>query len=311
MKNRILFWIVTSWMMVQFAHAQTPNYLAATSKWRINSVGLSMINPCWIQSKYVVEITGDTTLSGIEYKKLIYHGEQTELPLSPTPGQTLCSPPSNFSYLYAFIRQEGKKLYIREIYEDVDSLLYDFDLEIGDTLPLSYTNSSTTITVEGISTIQVGNETRKVFELSENTNNINFIIEGIGHENGLIGPMQPFEFFESGLVCFQLNGTTYFSNTTEECEMRVGLETLDADFNFVVFPNPANASISIQPAAGSHEPISISICDASGRVVFTQYVVNTSADENLVLDISNFQVGFYILAVTAGDKKQSTYFLKN
>lgn len=311
MNKSILFWIVSSWFLVQTLYAQTPDYLSSTSKWRINSVGLSSWAPCWTQGNYVVEIVGDTVISGFEYKKLIYHGIQLEMMINPVPGQAICSPPVTFSLPYALLRQDGLKLYKYELNEQMDTLLYDFELEIGDSLPMTFNNLSNSITVDSISFLQVGNESRKVFHLSDNSDQIHFLIEGIGHEKGLIGPMQPFEFFESVLICYQMNDVTYYSNPMELCEMNVGIESIDSDSKFSVFPNPSHASISIQGLNSLNELVSISICDASGRIVFTQFGVNTSADENLILDISNFQVGFYILAVTAGDKKQSTYFLKN
>lgn len=309
MNKIILFWSVVTCLFNSLANAQSPNYLAANSKWRINSVGLSSVAPCWTQGNYVVEIAGDTVISGLEYKKLIYHGIQLEMMINPVPGQAICSPPVTFSLPYAFLRQDGWKLYKYELNYQIDTLLYDFELEVGDTLPMTCNNLSNSITVDSISFLQFGNESRKVFHLSENSDQIHFLIEGIGHEKGLIGPMQLFEFFESVLICFQKDDVTYYSNPMEFCGMNVGLENLNSTLHFSIFPNPATDFISIQGDLGTQEPISISILDATGRIVLTDAVLKSQ--ENLLLDISGFQVGFYTLAISAGDKKQVSYFIKN
>lgn len=232
-----------------FIQAQTPDYLANGSKWRINWMGISMTAPCWITKKYVVEINGDTIIGQYTYKKMIHHGlnDEQQQP-SPNPSSPPCNPTFTFSGPYAYLRQDSLKIYIREIYEDTDSLLYDFDLQIGDTLPLSFNNSLSDITVTGITTLQVGNENRKVFQLSTNGQPIEKLIEGIGHNLGFIGTMQPFEFSETELVCFSRNDTTYYTSPSGICDLNVGIEEPSIVNEFLVFPNPVNSSLIIETA---------------------------------------------------------------
>lgn len=176
---------------------QTPNYLADGSKWRINSMGISFTTPCWTYGKYVVESVGDSVIGGLTYKHLIYHGVISETEISPNP-VAVCNPDYTFSYTYGFVRQAGKKLYSYDLMNSVDTLLYDFDLQVGDTLPLTIINSDTAITVTAITNFQVGNETRSIFDLSLNSGGSVKLIEGIGHDKGFLGTMQPFEFAEVG-----------------------------------------------------------------------------------------------------------------
>jgi hypothetical protein len=205
-----------------------------------------MTAPCWITREYVVEISGDTIIGTYTYKKMIYHGLHYEQQQSPSPSAPPCNPTYTFSEPYAYLRQDSSKLYIRGIYEQTDSLLYDFDLQIGDSLPLSFNNSLSDIIVTGITTLQVGNESRKVFQLSTNGQPIEQLIEGIGHNWGLIGTMQPFEFSETELVCFSRNDTTYFTSPAGICDLNVGIEETKTVLEASIYPNPTNHTLVLE-----------------------------------------------------------------
>lgn len=243
MKPFVLF-VFLLFFSGKIVYAQTPNYFAYGSKWRINSVGLSLTAPCWTQGKYVVEIVGDSIIGGLSYKHLIYHGIMVENPINPQPG-VICNPAYTFSNLYGFVRQAGKKVYSYDLINSVDTLLYNFDLQVGDTLPLTVINSDTAITVTAITNFQVGNETRSIFDLSSNSSFSVKLIEGIGHDNGFLGTMQPFEFFESDLICYSRNDTTYYDNGIDVCDLNVGLNEFQSIIKVEVFPNPTSDIVTI------------------------------------------------------------------
>ncbi|MDH4471772.1 MAG: T9SS type A sorting domain-containing protein [Fluviicola sp.] len=221
------------------------NYLQPGSQWRINATGLSMSAECYFTEQYVCEITGDSLVSGQIYKKINCHGLKTEGPTSPNPWSN-CQPPTTFNHLYALVRQEGLKLYIYDNPEE--KLLYDFDLQVGDTLPLSYNNYDNQVTIDSITTIQIGNEVRNVFHFTQQNQSfeINKIIEGVGHNWGFIGTMQPFEFFETSLECFAINDTTYYPSLGAPCELNVGLSEEPDIVLLTASPNPTDATMVIE-----------------------------------------------------------------
>lgn len=270
---------------------QTPNYLADGSKWRINSVGLSLTAPCWTQGKYVVEIVGDSVIGGLTYKHLIYHGVMSESPINPLPG-VICNADYTFSNLYGFVRQVGKKVYSYDLINSVDTLLYDFDLQVGDTLPLTVINSDTDITVTAITNFQVGNETRSIFELSSNLGISEKLIEGIGHDNGFLGTMQPFEFFESDLICYSRNDTTYYDNGIDVCDLNVGLNEFQSIIKVEVFPNPTSDFVTITSPQFA-EIQSFEIVDLLGAKCNVKF--DFSSTEKAVVNLESLASGNYIL----------------
>lgn len=283
---------------------QTPNYLADGSKWRINSVGLSNTTPCWTEGKYVVEIVGDSVIGGLTYRHLIYHGVITEFPINPQPG-VFCNPPSTFTLPYGFVRQEGKKLYSYDLIQSVDTLLYDFDLQVGDTLPLTIINADTAITVTAITNFQVGNETRSIFTLSSNLGISEKLIEGIGHDKGFLGHMQPFEFFESNLICYSRNDTTYYDNGIDVCDLNVGLNEFQSNIKVDVFPNPTSDIVTITSPQFA-EIQSFEMVDLLGAKY--EVMVDFSSSEKAVVNLESLASGNYILQVQ--QRNREVYRLK-
>ncbi|MES2557681.1 MAG: T9SS type A sorting domain-containing protein [Bacteroidota bacterium] len=272
---------------------QAQNYLQPGSQWRINATGLSMSAPCYFIEQYVCEITGDSLIAAQTYQKIICHGLKTEGPTSPNPNSN-CEPPTTFSRLYALVREDGLKLYIYDGSEE--KLLYDFDLQVGDTLPLSYNNYDNQITIDSITTLQIGNEVRKVFHFTQQSQSseINKIIEGVGHNWGFTGIMQPFEFFETSLECYAINDTAYYPSLNAPCELNVGLQEELKGVELNSYPNPTNAGIVIE--TGSLNGIqSWNMFDVYGNNCSIEKVdIQTGT---LSLDLSSVMAGVYIVCV--------------
>ena len=306
-KYTVLIYILASFLLSgipTIASAQVPNYLHNSSKWRIDAVGLSISAPCWTSGKYVCEIVGDTTIGPHTYKKIIHHGFWHEQPIFGN--MQPCTPDYTFSYPYAFLRQDSLKLYI---YDNSDLLLYDFDLEIGDTLPMTYNNFADNITVESINFLQVGTETRRVFQLSSNTGDISELIEGIGHNYGLIGTMQPFEFYENGLVCFTLADTSYYPNFGAPCDLDVSVDELINFSSVSVFPNPVTEIISIR-TENSSAIQSVFISTLIGEIKSIDFRI--SDKKTIELNLKNQPSGIYIIEIQANlQDKIRVKILKN
>lgn len=281
--------------LIPAAYAQ--NYLQPGSQWRINATGLSMSAPCYFMEQYVCEIAGDSTIGAQTYKKIICHGLKTEGPTMPDPNSN-CAPPTTFSRLYALVRQEGLKLYIYDNSEEI--LLYDFDLQVGDTLPLSYNNYDNQVTIDSITTLQIGNEVRNVFHFTQQNQSyqINKLIEGVGHNWGFIGTMQPFEFFETSLECYAINDTAYYPSLNAPCGLDVGLPEQPEAVLLTAYPNPVETIVRIE--TGSMESINT-------WHVFDVYGSKCSIDNHSIesgvlnLDLSSLHPGVYFIRIT--DKK--------
>jgi hypothetical protein len=285
--KKILF--LTTFFVSFFCQSQTNDYFQNGAKWRINWSGLSMSASCAINQQYVCEISGDTTIGAYTYKKFIHHGLATEIGIMGYMGP--CTPNYTFSQPYAFLRQENERIYLYDIWDEIDTLLYDFDLQVGDFLPLTYNNASTTIQIDNISTIQVGSETRNVFHFSQ-LNGIDSLIEGIGHNKGLIGTMQPFEFFEYELMCFSLDGTSYYPSLGAACDLTVSTLEINQTISSQISPNPVIdfAQITFSNPVNIAEVLAI---DLSGRKVILPY---KNVNENTIeIDSRELNKGYYII----------------
>lgn len=295
--KRNFYILILALGLIPAAYAQ--NYLQPGSQWRINATGLSMSGPCYFNEQYVCEIAGDSTIGAQTYKKIICHGLRTEGPTMPDPNSN-CAPPTTFSRLYALVRQEGLKMYIYDNSEE--RLLYDFDLQVGDTLPLSYNNYDNQVFIDSITTIQIGNEVRNVFHFTQQNQSfqINKIIEGVGHNFGFIGIMQPFEFFETSLECFAINDTAYYPSLGAPCELDVSLAELPEMVLLTASPNPTDATIVIETGmlGQIHR---LEIVDMLGNQCSFEHSVSNS--DALTLNLSAAESGVYIVRIIGENGK--------
>lgn len=268
-----------------FSYCQLSNYLPDGATWRIDRTGLSSQSDCWYKDQIVCTITGDTVIGQYQYKKLMTHGYYQEFGISMGAN---CTSPYVHDEPYALLRQDS--LTIRIWDNDQDVLLYDFDLQVGDLLPLTYNNYNDSIAVNSISTIQIGNDQRKVFHLSNN-DLIDTLIEGLGHNWGLIGTMQPFEFFETDLKCFALNDTTWYPYLDAPCDYNLSTEKIE-ETEIVVYPNPTNDFWGIKLPAGTKME-DITVCDVAGQL--QQLHMQHTGLDLVEVDAHNLPAGMYLL----------------
>lgn len=207
------------------------------------------------------------------------------------PPQYNCDGLTLFNDFRALLRQQGEKVYINE--NGVEHLLYDFDLAVGDTLPLTWNMLTEGIFVTGIDSIFMGNQYRKVFHLNDVWGTENFIIEGVGSNLGLLEefPM-PMLNYPSNLLCFTLNDTTYFPGFGEDCDLTLNTPLLEQDFQFCFSPNPIKDRLRID----HHEVSNIKqviVYDCYGRKLFVK--PEKIAPHSLELDLSFLSKGLYIV----------------
>jgi len=257
---------------------------------------------------YQYTIGGDTSISGKTYYKIIKSGVQYAIMWG-----LICNYDSvggAFSGYFGAYREDTstKKVYFVYTGLSNESLLYCFNLNIGDTLYNSFGNDSlhTHNYVSSVDSVLVGSEYHKRFGISEPGGLLNYfyLIEGIGSTYGLIGYLEP--PFEAGsiLVCFMQNdvpayiyeiyhaGCDYVSiNEREPLPLN----------NISVNPNPLSSTATIE-FGRSFKNIGIKILNLEGQLISEKML--TSSD-HAIIDRKNIANGFYILKITLDNK----YFL--
>ncbi len=164
-----------------------------------------------IVSEYQYTIDGDTLISSTTYQKIFRTGYTN----------------NSFCYFGPFgysgcIREDGNKhIYLRLPSSNSDTLLYDFSLNVGDTVQSFLNYCTVPITVISIDSILIQSSYRKRFNLDGGcqANSVS-LIEGIGSTHGLLDATSSFES-AGHLDCFTLNGQTIFPDTISNCPLLV------------------------------------------------------------------------------------------
>ena len=146
---------------------------------------------------YHFQIKGDTIIHDISYKK-VYKDYNN------------CSAnPANYE---AAIREENKRVYVVRSGEQHERLIYDFNMEVGDSIGIDTYHD---YKVSKIDTVEIAGKLRKCYNCFYSSYGI---IEGIGNLDGnfFLYPFDPILLYEVG-ICFnyQKNGTELVYKTDE------------------------------------------------------------------------------------------------
>ncbi len=245
---------------------------------------------------YSITISGDTLINNQRYHKLMTPFVQSFS--TGTCGGTA------IGYKGA-IRQDTtiKKVFYIAPTDTVEELLYDFTMQVGDTVR-GYTETiavPSPQTVHSIDSVLVGSSYRKRWNIGHFYYD-NHFIEGVGSTYGLIerDPGTITDQAVYSVTCFQQNGNTlYYSPTTAStgCELITSINSIDNNTNQIkVFPNPSNGSLTIDFNQSIKE---ILLTDLLGNIILQQYTNNQTK-----FKINNLQSGIYILTVI--DKNNKT-----
>ncbi|MBP1664601.1 MAG: hypothetical protein H6Q19_1741, partial [Bacteroidetes bacterium] len=230
---------------------------------------------------YSISISGDTTINTQTYHKLT-------------------TPFANTIALRGYkgaIRQDiaAKKVYFVPRNEKTEQLLYDFTLQIGDTVKgYLQANLSQKDTIKSIDSVLVGNSYRKRWLVNSNYNI--YFIEGLGSTYGLFeqSPGSTPDFPDFSINCYRENSQTLYPDSQTNCELISSVKRIEANSNQIrILPNPQNGSLQIE--FNNTDIIEIKIIDLSSKVIFQQSTTNMKT-----ILIDRLQSGLYIL--TGKDK---------
>lgn len=239
---------------------------------------------------------GDTLIDGFQYKRI-----QEIFVMTSSNG--CCYPPENLGS--GFLREDtiAKKVYWRSEAMAGDTLLYDFDVQVGDTLK-GYMGScgdwGQYWTVESIDSLLIGINYRKRINFQVFDPCTRFaIVEGIGSMMGLTTcPYIPFEFGIT-LQCFTASDSLLYSAPCgpdlEACGDLTSTthERFSANGPYLrISPNPATDYLHVDFATVSMPAVLI-ILDMRGVPMLKIRINHLRSDVN----ISALAPGPYILLV--------------
>ncbi len=198
---------------------------------------------------YKTGMFGDTLINTLSYKK-IYGSTDFHFNLSTA------------SYLCA-LRESGKKVYYIKDGNVTESLLYNFNLDVGDTAKIkNIMGSYVALKVDSIDQVMVNGQPRKrwTFNANGSFHTKEYWIEGIGSNFGLLWPLLSISDNIYSLLCVSSEGTVIYHDQSiannficfqvpnYDCDAFVSTSVQEREASQLttcVFPNPFSAQATL------------------------------------------------------------------
>jgi hypothetical protein len=285
------------------------------SVWTVDNTGPPTPYGCGINggtycSTYRYRMAGDTLIGSINYKKLystgnfIYH-------FNGVSGYFT----GDSAYFYkGALRQDtiAMKIYLCLPGKTIDTLVYSFHLQVGDTVPASYiyknsSYSGYTPIVLKIDTILVGSTYYKRFCVGANPTGDKTdpsLIQGIGSTQGYLDML--YKPFEPGRVvtCFNRNKVGAGSNTTECTDAFITGIAEKIIPSFSISSNPSDGLFTLH-SNSSFSALLCSVYAIDGRKIVETLVTGT----DFPIDIRREPPGMYFLRLQTGELNWSVKLL--
>ena len=239
-------------------------------------------------SQYI-RFAGDSLIDGLYYKKIRVSGDSLQESWE-TAG---------------FIREEDHRVYARKSGDATEGLMYDFDIQPGDTLAIRnpfLSVDSVSLSVVSIDTTGLIKGKVKRFALKHDGDSLEYWMEGIGSEYGVLSSGGNATTENSRLLCYWNKDTLRYTHPGYESCFQTVVSAGDPVHNrqepVVVYPNPVSEAITFPGLQEHHTPVSIKLYDVQGRVVFTAVL-----NERHAVNLSRLSSGMYFFSLTANDHR--------
>lgn len=242
------------------------------------------------------EMKGDTLISGQSYNK-IYKREGQFHYISVPPSSIVGGTFSTCSYVGA-VRQNisNKTVYFRDSSMTTDTLFYDFNLNIGDSINNWYNTSGIQwpLIVSSVDSIAINGNYFKRFNFDGYISGLNrSLIEGYGWSGELFGIST--SALEVVLACANghVSGTEAFINECNlelVCSNLVSAPDVEDNVQLKIFPNPFSDELNIDYL--SNNVAELIIYDSTLRPLFHKEFLNKISFNTHMLEN-----GFYIYEV--------------
>ncbi|MBK9639038.1 MAG: T9SS type A sorting domain-containing protein [Bacteroidetes bacterium] len=286
-------------------HAQTSVYHPfpdSSASWNY-----SYSNVCW-------GIIGN---SSIDYYNSYFIGQDTlinnvsyhsfQVPAFVYQAGPNCTPPGFYilpgKYAGAFRNDHpNKKVYIVPEADSIEQLLFDFNMQVGDSLKgfLSIcVPNAVCDTVIAIDSVLVGNAYRKRWHI--NSDYHVYFIEGIGSTYGLLRyvPTNWTDHDDINLDCFSQNGQNLYPDTLGSCPLLTSVATLpSSEIIIKIHPNPSNGNINVDLGSTKISE-SWTLFSLNGQVIQSEKIHGKNQFE-----IKGISPGFYLLTISFEDGRK-------
>ena len=251
-----------------------------------------------------IKFEGDTIIEDVEYMKIRRSTDEHQ----------------EIWENYGFIRETSEnKVYYRNDTSEQEYLLYDFDVNVDDTVNLvslngndeNYYLTTKAYLISLIDTIFFAGQDRKRIHLNyidtiDNTNSsIDYIIEGIGSSCGILHINIQYLCHNSfELLCYyEDNNLIYHNSSYESCyHTYTNIEPYNySELSITVYPNPVNNELII---SCKNDINYIEIYDILG-----QLILKKSDNISNTIDVSGLNNGMYIIYLRSKNNYYQSKFI--
>jgi|GEM_PF-628475 len=245
---------------------------------------------------YPIVISGDTVIQNQLYKKL-----ETPFFLGTTIGDCY-SIPVDPAYQGAF-RQDisNKEVYYVPQFGTEEELLFDFNMEVGDTVKGHLATYNDNHIITSIDSILVDNNYRKQWNIGASSGLR--LIEGIGSTFGFFKPLpsvlshQP--FFD--LTCFQENGTTLYPENTTDCLVVTDIQSVTNEkLATTAFPNPSTEAVQLN-FGKTVSCLTVNVFSSLGELISSKQIKYLDSYKQILPEVQ----GIYLIQLIEGNGDES------
>lgn len=201
-----------------------------------------------------------------------------------------------------------------------ETILYDFDLEVGDTVHWKTTDLGTSNIISEIDQYTLANgsvRTRYIFQTNESPPP-DFWVEGLGSNLGLFGAYlyTPFEgachmycAVENEASLINSDMPDFYESLFLGCDILkpVSVDHLNTREEIVenVFPNPTEGVVQID-LGKSHPELEVGVYNCYGKLLSQQFLAN---QQNLIISLDG-PAGVYVISLETGQAKHGVRVVK-
>ncbi len=303
--KRVLILLAIFFCLLQMCSAQAyRSFLVDSAHWLMTTsqcycdVAYPQPTDCSILTEYSYKLDGNDTIDGIVYKRLIQSILKTVYP-NPDPtsycGLNAYSP----CRVVALLREDtaAKKVYIRRPngpsgWCSQDTLLYDFSLQIGDSMkfnascPSSMQNDSLYL-VDSINYELYGTLSLKTWYLHDLGSNSNFsnlkLYESVGASVGFWGYRLNFDEgqLENGLVQYCLGSDSACGFNCVNPLLGVTSSFLQNN-SIAIYPNPTKNILTLDiNNLTAYQNLKFVVSDILGQEIQTEVIIKAKTEVNI------------------------------
>jgi hypothetical protein len=271
---------ILSFLLLVAMSATGQNFPTDSALWKEWYYDIECLNlPFCYERQYL--LAGDTIIGNKTYNKIFLSIQYFNNPYYDVGYQGA-----------VYYDNAADKVYWRPANTSQDTLLYDFNLSVGDTLPETYIYQigwGNIIRIDSIDTVMTSGHTITRYHMDNAGWGSEYILHGIGSTIGFLETIYPFFESENHLGCFRnYIDSIYYPDSSLTCDVFTDIhESFATNCSIGIYPNPVKDILNIDNASGFHAQL----FSITGLLISETEIKN----EHFELKLKDVPEGMYFL----------------